>query len=101
MPIRRRHVALVAIDGARIRRWAAEHRLALAGDLTRDEVVHALIQGELDQRSKDFRPFERPRACVLTELPFTVENGLLTPTLKLKRRVVMEHFADTVDELYD
>ena len=31
---------------------------------------------------------------------FTMEAGEITPTLKLKRRAILEHFADTVDELY-
>ena len=31
---------------------------------------------------------------------FTMEDGEITPTLKLKRRVVLEHFADEIEELY-
>ena len=94
-------VALVVIDAEPIRAWAAEHGVVLAGDLACDPRVRSLIQGELDRRAVDFRPYERPRACVLTESPLTVEDGLVTPTLKLKRRAVYARFGAALDALYD
>ncbi|HEU4731190.1 MAG TPA: AMP-binding protein, partial [Kofleriaceae bacterium] len=95
------NVALVVIDGPQIRSWAAERGATLGPDLTVDHRVRELIQGELDRGSRDFRPYERPLACVLTEAPFTVENGLLTPTLKLKRRHVLARFGADLDALYE
>ena len=66
------------IDDAQIRSWAAEQGFQLDADLTRDERVRELIQDELDRQAQDFRPYERPRDCLLTDSPFTIENGLLT-----------------------
>jgi long-chain acyl-CoA synthetase len=94
------NVALVVIEPAEIRRWAADHHVALAADLTADAQVRALIQGELDREAAAFRPFERPRAALLTEEPLTVEAGLLTPTLKLRRRAVVARFGAALDALY-
>src|SRR5690348_4227577 len=85
------NVALVVIDIPRVTEWARANHIGVV-DLTSDERVCALIQSELDRLSTDFRPFERPRGCVLTATPFTVDNGLLTPTLKIKRRQVIERF---------
>ena len=59
-----------------------------------------LVQQELDRLGADLRGYERPRACVLIDEPFTVDNGLLTPTLKLKRRVVTERYQVLLDGLY-
>ncbi|HEU0032556.1 MAG TPA: long-chain fatty acid--CoA ligase [Kofleriaceae bacterium] len=95
------NVALVAIDADRIREWANEQGITLGADLTTDERVRALIQRELDEYSKGFRSYERPRACTLTETAFTVESGLLTPTLKLKRRDVLSRFGKAIDALYE
>jgi long-chain acyl-CoA synthetase len=94
------NVALVAIDPDRVREWARDHRLAV-DDPTRDPGVIDLIGGELDRLSAHFRSYERPRACALTEMPFTVENGMLTPTLKVKRREVESRFGAVLEQLYD
>jgi long-chain acyl-CoA synthetase len=44
---------------------------------------------------------ERPRRVLVVAEPFTVENGMMTPTLKIKRRVVTERYADRIEELYE
>lgn len=93
-------IALVAIDDAKVREWAAAQAIQLGDDLTRDERVRELVQDELDHYSKDFRPYERPRDCAVIATPPTVENGLLTPTLKIKRRAVEQRFKALIDELY-
>ena len=93
------NVALVAIDPAAIAGWASERGIAIA-DPTSDERVRALIQGELDREAAAFRGYERPRACLLVDQPFTVENGLLTPTLKLKRREVLARYGPALEALY-
>ena len=94
------NVALVAIDAEKIRGWAAEHGVELGADLTQDARVHALIREQLDALAAEFRSYERPRAYALTESAISVENGLLTPTLKLKRRDVMLRFGAELDALY-
>jgi long-chain acyl-CoA synthetase len=40
------------------------------------------------------------RRVAIVEEPWTVDNGLLTPTLKLKRAPIVEHFKDRVEDLY-
>ena len=48
----------------------------------------------------DFPHYALPRAVVLTDEPWTIENGLLTPTLKLKRGPLSKKFEDTIAKLY-
>jgi long-chain acyl-CoA synthetase len=44
--------------------------------------------------------YAQPRAVALTLDPWTVENGLITPTLKLKRNNLAARYADGIDRLY-
>ena len=43
---------------------------------------------------------ERPKRILLVGRQFTVEGGELTPTLKVKRRVIEQRFADRIEEVY-
>lgn len=59
------------------------------------------IQREVDRLQRDFAKHERIRAFSLIDEPgFTVENGMLTPTLKVKRKEVERRFASLIDEMY-
>jgi long-chain acyl-CoA synthetase len=44
--------------------------------------------------------FEKLKRVILVADEFTVENGVMTPTLKLKRRVIEERYRQQIDELY-
>jgi long-chain acyl-CoA synthetase len=95
------NVALVVPDMKNLQKWAEEHAADLgAEDLLVDERVRALIQQEIDQRSEHFKQFEKVRKVALVGEDFTLENGLLTPTLKLKRRAVLEKHGAPLLGLY-
>lgn len=94
------NVALVVVDSARVRAWAERHGVTLEGDLGRDPQIQALIAHELEEHGRELRGYERPRAFVITEEEFTPANGMLTPTLKLRRPAVLARFGDTIEALY-
>lgn len=48
----------------------------------------------------EFPHYALPRAVVLTQEPWTIENGLITPTLKLKRGPLSKKFANVIAQLY-
>jgi long-chain acyl-CoA synthetase len=50
---------------------------------------------------RDFPGYAKIRRATLTLEPWTVENGLLTPTLKVKRNKVVERYADAIDRMYE
>ena len=93
--------ALVTLEQDEIRKWAAEH--GVAGDMEAfagDMQVNALVQEIVDAVNADRSRFEQLKRFAILPRDFTMDEDEITPTLKLKRRVVLEHFADAVEELY-
>jgi long-chain acyl-CoA synthetase len=92
-------VALVLVDRAHLDRWATEQGFELR-DPTRDDRVRQLVRQELEHLSVGFKQFERPGAFALAVDELTTENGMLTPTLKLRRRIVVSKYKPILDALY-
>ncbi len=95
------NAALVVPDEAAVTKWAGEQGLrgsyeeVLENQQTRD-----LIAAELLKYSKDFKGYERVKQFALIAEEFTTENGMLTPSLKLKRRKVIEKYCALLDSLW-
>jgi long-chain acyl-CoA synthetase len=94
-------VALIVPRFARLEAEAAaggasSDRLAL---LARPETL-ALIQAEIDRVNADLAPFETIKRFALLDHELTQESGAITPTLKVKRRVVLEQHKVEIDTLY-
>jgi long-chain acyl-CoA synthetase len=62
--------------------------------------VRGLIKGEVTRLSEKFKGFESVREFALIDQDFTTDNGMLTPSLKLKRRKVMEVHGALLEGLY-
>ena len=94
------NVALVVIDPNALKKWAAETGTPLGADLTTDPNVRRLIGAEVTRCGASFRHFEQPADFVLAIEDFTIDSGLLTPTLKLKRSAVIDRYKDRLEALY-
>ncbi|MCU0233187.1 MAG: long-chain fatty acid--CoA ligase [Thermoanaerobaculales bacterium] len=99
----RRHFisALIVPQAEVLLAWAAER--GLPGDLPglcADPVVREHYRGVVDAAMASFSRYERVREFRLIPEEFTQEAGELTPTLKLKRRVLLARFAGLIDEMY-
>ena len=69
--------------------------------LVEREDVQKMITGEInDALKKKYGSYEIPRKYLYLSEPFTLENGMLTQTMKLKRRVIMEKYNDQIEALY-
>jgi long-chain acyl-CoA synthetase len=68
---------------------------------SKDSEVRKLIQREVDKVNRELSPWETVKKFVLLEEPFTIESGELTPTLKVKRPIVHERYADEIDSMYE
>jgi long-chain acyl-CoA synthetase len=94
--------ALVTLDDEAIRTWAAEHSLSPRPDgLTQDPEIGALVQGIVDGVNRDRARFEQIKRFAVLPRDFSADEGEVTPTLKLRRRVCEQHFAAEIDGLYD
>ncbi|XP_010546702.1 PREDICTED: long chain acyl-CoA synthetase 7, peroxisomal isoform X2 [Tarenaya hassleriana] len=97
-------VAIVAVDPDVLRDWAAsegikyEHLAQLCNDPRVRKAVHA----EMDDVGGEaqLRGFEFAKAVTLVAEPFTLENGLLTPTFKIKRPQAKAYFAEAITKMY-
>jgi long-chain acyl-CoA synthetase len=62
--------------------------------------TEALIQQDVDRVNAELSRFEQIKRFAILPRDFSAEDGEVTPTLKLKRRVIAEHFADEIENLY-
>jgi len=93
--------ALITLDEAEIGRWAEERGVAAdMSSLVRDERVRELVQGIVDETNRERSRYEQVKRFALLPRDFTMEHGEVTPTLKLRRRAVIEHFEEEIEALY-
>jgi long-chain acyl-CoA synthetase len=83
--------------------WAKEHGIAAAPreELVRRPEVVAHYQRIVDEMTTDLAQFEKIKKIALLTKEFTQESGELTPTLKVKRRVVEERYKGLIDAMYE
>jgi long-chain acyl-CoA synthetase len=95
--------ALIVPNFDNLQKWAREHGVtaASAEDLVRDARVVALYDQTIKELTKDLAQFERIKKIALLPREFTLEAGELTPTLKVKRKVVEQKYKDVIDRLYE
>jgi long-chain acyl-CoA synthetase len=93
--------ALLTLDPVEIGRWAEDQGIdGNAVQLASDAKVHELLQSVVDDANRDRSRFEQVKRFAVLSRDFTMELGEITPTLKLRRRAVQEHFADEIEALY-
>jgi long-chain acyl-CoA synthetase len=93
--------ALITLEPEEIGKWAAGRGLTGGpAELAHEPQVIKLIQGVIDEVNAERSRYEQVRRFAILSRDFTMEEGELTPTLKLKRRVCKEHFASELEQLY-
>jgi long-chain acyl-CoA synthetase len=94
-------VALITLDEEEIVPWASEHGLPEdVASLASCDEVRALVQEELDRVNGNYASVEQIKKFTILERELSIEDGELTPTLKIKRSVVNERYAALLDSLY-
>ncbi len=94
--------ALVTLDPDAIRAWAKENG---AGDtspeeLAKDQRMFALIKSSVDELNKRLAKHETIKKFAILPNDFTLEAGEITPSLKVKRKVVEQKYKDVLDSFY-
>ena len=94
--------ALVTLDPDAIQGWAAANDLgerSYAEIVTSDE-AREMVQGYIDELNAGLNRWETIKKFSILDTDLTVDSGEITPSLKLKRKVVTERYKDTLDALY-
>ncbi len=65
-----------------------------------NQMIIELFQKEIEEKTQSLARFEKVKKIALLEKELTVEGGELTPTLKVKRRIVDEKYKDVIDKIY-
>ena len=93
--------ALITLEPDEIERWASANGIeADVPALVSDDRVRGLVQEVVDDANRERSRFEQVKRFTILPRDFTMADGEITPTLKLRRRAVIEHFQDEIEALY-
>lgn len=95
-------IAMVVPNQEACMAWAEEEGLPKSGwqELAGSEILRKHLQGLIQNLLKGLSSHEQVRRIHVQSEPFSIENGFLTPTMKLKRRLIYQHYAELFDALY-
>ena len=99
---RQKHLlALITLKQGQIREWGERGGLEFGSpeEMTSHPRVFALIKERIRQKNKELAPFEAVRSFRILPHDFTVEKEELTPTLKLRRQILMERYKELIEEM--
>jgi long-chain acyl-CoA synthetase len=94
-------VALLVPDAEWLRSWARGAGKSATDDLAADGDLRGVLGAAVDRVNRQLSVIERVRRFVVTTEPFTIDNGQLTPTMKIRRHVIGRTYRDALDKLYD
>jgi len=96
-------VALVSLDSEAIAEWAAKNGLADKAfpEIARDQATQELVAGYIDALNAELNRWEQIKRFAIIDRELSVESGDLTPSMKLRRKLVIEKFADRLSGLYE
>ncbi len=95
--------ALIALADEDIKAWAAENGLGgkSYAELAKAPQVQALIQISVDELNRELPKYATLKKFTLLPADLTIESGELTPSLKVKRKVVESHYATLIEDMYE
>jgi long-chain acyl-CoA synthetase len=96
--------ALIVPNIINLKDWCNLHQVkngVSTSQLIRDPKVIELYKGIVEEYNKNFNHVEQIKKFELLDTEWTIEGGELTPTLKLKRKVIMEKYRDAIERIYD
>jgi long-chain acyl-CoA synthetase len=96
--------ALVAVDPEMLAQWKADNGkppTAAVADLRGDPALRAEIQAAIDEANKAVSQAEAIKKFAILGEDFTEAAGQLTPSLKVRRHVIMDQYANQIAALYD
>jgi long-chain acyl-CoA synthetase len=95
--------ALIVPSFMHLQAWCKEHGLTYESNrqIVGNEKIKALINSEIDHANKEFGHVEQVKKFQLLDKEWTIEDGELTPTLKVKRKVILSRYEPMVEGMYN
>jgi long-chain acyl-CoA synthetase len=95
--------ALIVPDFDSLREFADARNIRYTSnaDLARDPMINELMDKEINQIQRDLANYERVRRFTLLEKQFSIEEGELTPTQKIRRKVIEERYSNIIEGMYE
>ena len=94
-------VGLIVPDQEFATAWAREHKKSPhLAELVDDDAFREAVGDAIDRVNDDLSVIERVRRFVLVEDPFTVDNEMMTPSLKIRRHKILEKYGPALEALY-
>lgn len=95
-------VALLVPDTDFLKDWARQQgRQASLAELHEDKDLRKVLSAVVDEVNKELSPLEKVRRFTLALEPFTTDNHMLTPTMKIRRHKIKESYGAALDALYE
>jgi long-chain acyl-CoA synthetase len=94
--------ALIVPNFPTLKDWCKSHNISAASneEIVKNAEVNKMLQAEVDEKNKSFGNWETIKRFALLANEWTIEGGELTPTTKVRRKVVMEKYKAQIDSLY-
>ncbi|TYA55948.1 AMP-dependent synthetase/ligase [Formosa maritima] len=94
--------ALIQVNYEFIEEWAKRHDIKFNSnqDIASNQILRDRIQEEIDEANKKFGHWEQIKKFEITPNAWTIEDGHLTPTMKMKRKVIKEIYKDLIEKIY-
>jgi len=94
--------ALITLDEDEVVKYARDNGIVYTGfaDLTKKKDIIDLLQREVDEKNKELARVERIKRFALLEEDFLQDEGEITPTMKVKRKIVAEKYKDMISKMY-
>ncbi len=96
------NVALIVPDFEQLKEYAEQANISYANEqeLIEHPEIKKLIDREIKKQQKTFSKYEQVRKFALLVEPFSVDNGMLTPTLKVRRHIIEQKYGAIIEQLY-
>lgn len=94
--------ALIVPDFEAVKEYADSNKIPYADekDLVKNDTIYKLLEDDMVKFQKKLANYERVRKFVLLDQPFTIDSGEITPSMKIKRKIVEENYNDLIEMMY-
>ena len=94
--------ALIVPEYSELKNYAKKHGISFHNEteLLKNSELMKLIEKDINKAQTNLSAYEKIRKFTLLEKPFTIEAGELTPTLKIKRKIVEEKYSSVIEKMY-